>query len=65
METIWTLDGDEAAWSARAEKMAAAPASPFMLEAMAFNKSPRQGWALDLGCGTVYISIKFGVYCAP
>jgi SAM-dependent methyltransferase len=52
MEAIWTLDGDETSWSAWAETMADAPASPFMLEAIAFEDMPRKGWAVDLGCGT-------------
>jgi len=52
METIWTLDGDETSWSSWAENMAAAPASPFMLDSVAFNNMPRQGWAVDVGCGT-------------
>jgi SAM-dependent methyltransferase len=52
MKAIWTLDGDETTWSAWADNMALAPASPFMLDLIAAEKAVRGGWALDIGCGT-------------
>jgi ubiquinone/menaquinone biosynthesis C-methylase UbiE len=52
LETIWTLDEDATAWSVWAENMAETAASPLMQELCKANKATRQGWALDLGCGT-------------
>jgi SAM-dependent methyltransferase len=52
METIWTLDGDETSWSSWADNMADVPASPFMKDLIAADKASRQGWAVNVGCGT-------------
>lgn len=52
MQAIWTLDGDETSWTAWAEGMAQAPASPLTQELLTGKKAPAQGWAVDVGCGT-------------
>jgi ubiquinone/menaquinone biosynthesis C-methylase UbiE len=52
MKAIWTLDGDETSWSAWADNIALAPASPFMADTISRNKASSPGWALDIGCGT-------------
>ena len=52
MGAIWTLDGDETSWSSWADGMADAPASPFMQDLIAANKSSQQCWSVDVGCGT-------------
>jgi ubiquinone/menaquinone biosynthesis C-methylase UbiE len=51
-DTIWTLDEDPLGWSSWAENMAQAPASSMMQNLIEAHKTSRQGWALDLGCGT-------------
>lgn len=51
-EMIWTLDGDESSWSAWADRMAGAPASPLMNDMIASYKTPQRSWAIDVGCGT-------------
>ncbi len=52
MKAIWTLDGDETSWSSWADNIALAPASPFIVDLIATDRTTHQGWALDLGCGT-------------
>jgi hypothetical protein len=52
MSAIWTIEPDTQAWTEWAQRLEAAPASPFILNALAGHRTSRGGWALDLGCGT-------------
>jgi SAM-dependent methyltransferase len=48
---IWTLEQDAEAWTAWAEHMAEAVATPLMQDLIAAYKSSQRVWALDIGCG--------------
>lgn len=50
--SIWTLDGDENSWSAWADQMSLAPASPLMQTVITPYKTEQKNWAIDIGCGT-------------
>ncbi len=52
MKAIWTLDGDDTSWSSWADSHAHSPASPLMRDLIAAHRASRDGWAIDVGCGT-------------
>ena len=51
-EMHWTMDGDDGSWSEWASRLAASPAWDLINGLISKFEPGRQGWALDIGCGT-------------
>ena len=52
MEDFWTAAGEEASWTAHARSMVQSSPSHLLDQALMSTLGVKEGFALDLGCGT-------------